>query len=109
MQPPYSSAPTSVASAPGTEAQTTAAYNMAPMYNALPPNGQYAQPSQNMGAPPPPPPGGYMQQQPQQQQQQQQQAAHYPPVPGHAPGQAAPAAPGNPGAPQDAAQLICFD
>ena len=104
MQPPYSSAPTSVASAPGTEAQTTAAYNMAPMYNALPPNGQYAQPSQNMGAPPPPP-GGYMQQP----QQQQQQVAHYPPVPSHVPGQAAPVAPGNQGAPQDAAQLICFD
>ena len=99
-QPPYSSAPASVASAPGTESQAPNAYNMAPMYNALPPNPQYTQPGQNMvGAPAA---GGYM---------QPPQAAQYPPATGQGgPGAPpAPAAQSNPGAVQDAAQLISFD
>jgi len=96
VQPSYNSAPASVASAPGTDSQ--GAYNMAPMYNALPPNGQYGQQA-------PPPAGGYM---------QPPQASQYPPVPGQVPpqGQAPPQAPGGQpaqGAAQDAAQLICFD
>jgi len=96
-QPPYSTAPASVASAPGTEAQAAGAYNMAPMYNALPPSGQYPQSGPNMAGPPPT--GGYM---------QPPQAAQYPPAPGQ-PGPPAQGGQPNPGAVQDAAQLISFD
>ena len=76
---------------------------MAPMYNALPPNGHYGQQGPNVSGPPPP--GGYM---------QPPSAGQYPPVSGQAPpsGPAPPQAPGGHpghGAVQDAAQLISFD